>query len=452
MTVGFMFPPTLLNPGKLFPSYLVDIDQVNPSALWKKREKKFRTFDPPPKLEPRAKDMEWTEFDEQKECMLLTKLPAELRNAIFELVFSTNLGIYEEDPEDVVDVEDKAEDTGDIAEASVHTVEDVTESNSATEQSHTKNDERTSSDEKPKNERPGHPLALLLTCRRIYQEASTLAFASHTFTTSGALYTTFYKLRLATSILSASQFSAITSLAFELGLNFIDQNRRASDFFSNSMLLFEGVKRLELRVKRRRILQNACHGYDSMGIAAITHPTRFAEPMREEAVRTYVPKWFHTALGDVLDGRAYAWQTGYKWQLEYPQWEYPEFVVYQDYSEARGWQMKGTMDSEHVGHVDGVEFCACGCGMPSWTFARFTQETGRKVEVEVLFYGDSERERERERRGLSVRLRPGAERLEGVKEVADGTGYQWKGADEYWDRLRNKHKWWISHRRRTSQG
>lgn len=93
-----------------------------------------------------------------------------------------------------------------------------------------------------------HSLALLLTCRRVYNEAHILAFSNTTFVTTTWVR---YKLAAQAEVLRPETASAITSVAFASHL--IDwckfaRNRQYlhADFLANVVTLFPGLKRVVL--------------------------------------------------------------------------------------------------------------------------------------------------------------------------------------------------------------
>ncbi|KAF2192614.1 hypothetical protein K469DRAFT_746008 [Zopfia rhizophila CBS 207.26] len=266
-----------------------------------------------------------------------------------------------------------------------------------------------------------HPLSLLLTCRKINQEATLLAFSTHPFTIPKL--TTFFDLKLSSMHLQPEQFQSITALAFDTGINVPLYSYRAADFLTNSLALFPGVKRLEIRVKREHIEWN------STSQPVIRLPG--LGEVVQESIRNGVPEWWHTAIANVLHGRSLAWQHGQRWKAEWPQlgedFRDPEYL----YGKAR-MDDPSYLDTELI---QGTSSCGCGCGEFSSLRAFLVQETGRKVEIEAVYYDDREGEWRRSSKRLRVRLREGVERLP-VREVDGGNGLQWDADEEYWKGMR----------------
>ena len=93
-----------------------------------------------------------------------------------------------------------------------------------------------------------HSLALLLSCRRIYNEAHTLAFATATFVTTTWVR---YKLAAQAAALKPTSSSAISSIAFASHLlesrGFCRDNQYLlANFMANSITLFPALKRVTL--------------------------------------------------------------------------------------------------------------------------------------------------------------------------------------------------------------
>jgi hypothetical protein len=101
-----------------------------------------------------------------------------------------------------------------------------------------------------------NPLAILLTCRKIYLETALLAFSTHTFHITGdSLFST---LRTRTSHLPSPFFDAITFVSFTpettnlyniaTSYNKFD-NRSHAEIISNVILLFPALSRIDVRMR-----------------------------------------------------------------------------------------------------------------------------------------------------------------------------------------------------------
>lgn len=426
--------------------------------LFNKETKLARTFQPPP-TPPPQRILSGGEVHEQKECLFLTRLPSEIRNEIYYLVFGTPTE-FEDEGQIIEDEEDKGDislqslrsstsyDFGNRKKSSDTDLRPPRTSGLRAEQDRTSEtrdanvDPRlsfTSNDLDPDLPEPGpdvepslpaHALSLLLTCRKISQEATILAFNTYTFTLTSTKSTTFFDLHRSTAHLSPEQFSAITTLALELPLDYTGCYGKASDFFSNAMLLFPTVQRLTIRV------QNGKRAKQQEHMPILFHIPNAEGPVRDAAMRRYVPNWLRGTIQSVVNGSSFSWQTGHKWRVEWPQFDSPAYVQGMEYVNPEdGWQMTGSMSSEAAGVVDGVELCVCGCGELCWLAARLVQETGRKVEVGLVYYGDADAE---ELRKMKIRLEP-------LKEGADplpltwlqgGAAAVWEADEKYWNELR----------------
>ena len=196
------------------------------------------------------------------------------------------------------------------------------------------------------------------------------------------------------------------------------------------MLLFPTVQRLTIRVKNGKQANHQAHMQDIF-------PTANSEgPVRDAALRRYVPHWFRGTIQPVINGSSFSWQTGHKWRVEWPQFDSPAYIQGMEYiNPTEGWQMTGSMSPEAVGVVDGVELCVCGCGELRWLAALLVQETGRKVEVGVVYYGDAEAE---ELRKMKIKLKP---LKDGVVPLPltwlqGGDAAVWEADEKYWNDLR----------------
>jgi hypothetical protein len=51
------------------------------------------------------------------------------------------------------------------------------------------------------------------------------------------------------------------------------------------------------------------------------------------------------------------------------------------------------MSPNAVGEVRGVRMCPCQCGKIEWTTADSVQQSGRRIEVDIIYYGPDRPER-----------------------------------------------------------
>ncbi|KAF2659284.1 hypothetical protein K491DRAFT_689416 [Lophiostoma macrostomum CBS 122681] len=388
-----------------------------------------------PEASSRLRETEDQQVHDQAQCSLLTQLPAEIRNQIYMHVFSTNSRADEgvkiispnmgNDSTLWTSTEDKNNDT-----SPVHTQQVIPEP--------------------PPN--PSHSLSLLLTCRKINIEANTLAFSVHTFNARYNRHTTFWALKLAIRHLSSIQIHAISSLALDLGDRHWTESPRASNFMANCVAILPKVKRFELRLSSRHLHPNLVIPPDFPPL--LPEMSHGQEAWREAIVDRYVPKWLHRALQDVTEGRSYSWQKGEKWHIEWPQLTYPKCHVCKRYGEQGAWQVEDVVDVEHAGSPRDVEKYPCWvCGNVGWMRAWLVQETGRRVEVEAVFYekGGNERDRASIWKKEDIQLIPGVGELP-VTRIGD-TGIAWMGDETFWKRVEKQNggllkrslpAWWRS--------
>jgi hypothetical protein len=162
---------------------------------------------PPPATikRPRRTLGTWGEkVNEQVDSLFLSLLPAEIRNQIYSYVFTTYHSQLSE--------------------------EDITRVETA-------------------NTHP-HPLALLLTCRKVNLETSLLAFSIHTFLVHGDW--SIHALRQRTSILPEPHFNAITSVSFTPHAIIVRKGdgRSHAEFLANIILLLPNLSSIFVRMKK----------------------------------------------------------------------------------------------------------------------------------------------------------------------------------------------------------
>jgi len=150
-----------------------------------------------------------------------------------------------------------------------------------------------------------HPLSFLLTCRKVHQEASTIAFREYTFPLStDNNYAFFTLMRDANLILSSHQIQTITSFSYDLRRSYgckRDLGYENSNIIGTAILVFPNLERFEFRVLRgRKAFEDVHCSYDP----------REYEHVHVEAIRKYVPHWFHSIIVGVMKGCAYKWQAG----------------------------------------------------------------------------------------------------------------------------------------------
>ncbi|KAF2691416.1 hypothetical protein K458DRAFT_381273 [Lentithecium fluviatile CBS 122367] len=202
------------------------------------------------------------------------------------------------------------------------------------------------------------------------------------------------------------------------------------------MLLFPNLRKVEIKMQRRE-----------REMWGTWHEMAFGSGDEEEKLLERVPSWFRGNVERIVRGRCYRWQVGEKWTVEWPQLD-PN-VGMGSYVDAIFTGLGAEAAEKAMRGVDGIEPCACGCGAPCWLSAVFVQDGGRRVAVDVVFYGDGVKEEER---GLRVRLTPGVEPLDvrvmtevPVMKFGDGgdaVGFGWDGEREFWEGVRRNRGFW----------
>lgn len=277
-----------------------------------------------------------------------------------------------------------------------------------------------------------HPLSLLLTCRRINHEATTLAFSTYTFPIGFNIRSTYLSLQNAVSHLSTIQVKAIRSLSVLSGTD-------AGAFLSNALLVFPHLQRFVIETDRRK-------GNERIWIPGLQwhqpqHSTSSATNMPEDAnlclqaVDKYAPYWLVQIIQDIVGGRAYAWQNGSKWTAQWPQLE-NELCYSKIQCDQAGLREEIFMDADAVDTVPGVRMCMCGCKNVSWTAATLRQERGRAVSIEVMYC--SKGEEERETQIPEVVLIPGT--APSAQAIVRSCDIRYEPDEEYWDAFRRKNR------------
>lgn len=378
-----------------------------------------RLFEPSPQPPP-PRVLSDRPIRGQEQSVFLTKLPAEVRNRIYEFAFEGR-GTLEDNEEQQEEEEIPSGERGD-------------KSSSLPEEAATNEGGCLEVESTPvPAAKQRHPLSLLLTCRQINLEATLLAFTHHNFTIRRKIHA-FHDLRMQTALLSPGQIATITSLAYEVAQPYNAMPiSRGSRFLASALVLFPAVTRLELRIERTR---------DEQG--SNPHNPASGDRLKPACVMT----WLWATLKEVLGGRFVGgWQAGQKWELEWPLMDEDIKLaseinqLYIDGESVFGPTARAMREAYL--RNSGVDRCVCACRLPSWNRVWLVQETGRRVRVDVMYYGDWVMAREKARKmellRHKVKLMPGAERLpvrslsgevavagEGVQEMR---GFGWDGEE-----------------------
>ncbi|KAJ8107161.1 hypothetical protein OPT61_g9055 [Boeremia exigua] len=280
--------------------------------------------------------------------------------------------------------------------------------------------------------RPPHPLSLLLTCRRVHHEASILAFRTYTFPIWPGTQPTYLGLKSATSHLSQIQVEAVRSLSAL-------SNYDAGSLISNALLLFPRLERFVIKSEKSG-LQGCAHRrpaypWTSHSSADWSEDTRLSL----QAVEKYAPPWLLCVVESVTDGTAYRWQIGCKWTVKWPQLD-SELCYSRIECDMDGLREELFMDADAVGTVSGVQKCVFGCRDVSWTSVVLVQEGGRRIDIGVV-YCDGERSAQPKKQYVpKIALVPGTTPAGEV--VVAGTGIKYEVDDEYWETMRRRNGDW----------
>lgn len=291
-----------------------------------------------------------------------------------------------------------------------------------------------------------HPLSLLLVCRKIYMEASVLAFATHTFPIPYECdLSTYVDMKGTISHLSQQHVLAITSLSHDLRRTYAIQQAgyRTANILANSILLFPNLRRFEIRILRGTRSSSWSHH-------SWSHDSHVENDLHACAVHKYAPPWFaYTILRSISAGWVHSWQEGQHWNIEWPQlkdWSY--FDVHEKCNTAGDMFLVPSMQLEAIGHVRGVHLCSRECGQVNWLSADLVRETGRRVAVDAIYYGLEDRPTPDLSMDFLLKMRLGHKAVilkEGTAPVtpeaqshdrsAPASGFTYEPGAMYWDNL-----------------
>jgi hypothetical protein len=293
-----------------------------------------------------------------------------------------------------------------------------------------------------------HPLSLLLTCQRLYNEASVLAFGRYVFPLPSPAFQRLVSMRSAISHLSSQHVQAITAISHDLRLN--NRGFQTAKVMENAIMLFPNLKHIELRVLRSSL---PAHETDST-----TYTIDLVA--RAYAARKFVPRWIYTSITGFTAGcHSCTWQTGERWEVEWPQANDDEFFrISEDIDPTGTLRHSPSMSPEAVGNVYGVQMCPCTCGDVEWVSANLVQETGRRIAVDTVYYGPEYRPLPaldaetalRMKMGLkAVILKEDAPRLELTEQPCDAgevsvQGYAYEPDEDYWEAKRRRNWDWMA--------
>ncbi|CAO2657736.1 Nn.00g038620.m01.CDS01 [Neocucurbitaria sp. VM-36] len=256
------FPAILSKPTALFPSFIVGNGKKGVKPVTGQNARVFGVWD--------------GIVDEQEQCGFLFRLPAEIRNEIYEYVFAEEV-----DSEVGMEKEKQNQETNEQEKGS-----DIICFTPLL---------------------PSHPLSLLLSCRKINMEASIIAYRLNAFSVKEHL--TFHELRQRSSILPQPLFRAISRMSFALG-----KQKRSSPFWHDAMKKFlihtirlsPNIKELVIRIWTP---------------VECKDPWLIGVPLNYRPIvpwKGHVPEWFISALDAVIQDRSNFWHRGEKWAVLWP--------------------------------------------------------------------------------------------------------------------------------------
>jgi hypothetical protein len=229
------------------------------------------------------------------------------------------------------------------------------------------------------------PLSLLLSCHKAYHEASIVAFACQAFPISIPFDSDIpASLRNATSHLSPQHIEAITALSLNLAGTYASSRIHPgpATVLSYAALFFPNLRRFEIHLLRgKRALDQDYHGLRTLH-----------NDLQKYAVEKYAPPWFDSIIASVTKGYAYQWQSGARWQAEWPQLKDDKYYdLLESINHLRVPCLDLEMSTNAIGNVRGVTPCPCSSDCVRWTSVDIVQETGRRIAIDTVYYGPEDR-------------------------------------------------------------
>ncbi|CAI6336958.1 unnamed protein product [Periconia digitata] len=344
-------------------------------------------------------------IEPQRRCLFLSRFPPEIRNVIYEHVDwnpRSKPGIPE--AEGTTGYGDSGEEEDDM-------------SSNKTEQSGKDVDSSKSlSQEVLRARQSRHPLALLLSCRQIYHEASLIAFRTYILIVdTQRRYALLSMIQHRTPLSPSLQLHAISSLVYTFPQP--TAMRTPVYFIANSLVHFPSLKHIKVIMQRytNEILPGG-----------LFHLPRYHKHDDRKSSQCFAPYWWCNSLsvGNVLWSNELQRNKDEKWSVHWPQ-----DAALEEYSTIHSggsedqpqpslpmveapldteegvrrqtlakWLRDRSEDDAEVRQIrlaaaaiaqDGVyESCICRCERPSWMKAELVHEEGRRV-VAVAEYQES---------------------------------------------------------------
>jgi hypothetical protein len=136
------------------------------------------------------------------------------------------------------------------------------------------------------------PLSFLLTCRKVYHEASLLAFGQHTFPISPNFnLEQIDSMRNLKSHLSLQQVESITTLSYDLRSNYGCKHLPygMAHVLANAILAFPDLKRFEVRLLRGTKTSKNIHCWYNFRTPLLPARTHYRRPLHVDTFHTGSP-------------------------------------------------------------------------------------------------------------------------------------------------------------------
>ncbi len=377
------------------------------------------------------------------------KLPAEIRNEIYEYVFlpRSTFGRLQDEELERERLEQEMKDEGSKStinndgEITNHDLNDKADVKSESKEPKTDRDNNNKSyipqplppQPAPKlpPQRPSHPLSLLLTCRLAHHEASLLAFRVHPHLISLKDNISYHHLRQLSLRLRGPCFATITSLSFTVYQDSSGHwstrphHYQLNEYMCHGILLFRNIAKILVRfvpfvTGKEEFDEDVARGlkerYSRYEEEYERESWRYDElaGARTATCQGHVPDWFVDSLRKMRECSSYRWQSSEQWEETWPFWHF-----------------------HPNDDVPKEQWCKGDC-----TVVLVQQKTGRKVAVTLQYAFDPAAAVKPERLRYKVKLVPKTEMQEElvdeVEAVNGETGFMYEPSEDYWDELRKQ--------------
>lgn len=283
------------------------------------------------------------------------------------------------------------------------------------------------------------PLCLLLTCQKVNQEATNLAYHHFPFSIR-AKTVTLDNLRIKTSHLSTQQHSLITCISHTPGC--LTPTLGEELLLSNAIVHFPGLKRFEVN------LPNDPDPFHWRGFTPQLDLTKVN--YTQLPVEDYLPSWYKfTVLAAVNELASIHHRT---WHIHCPQLDHLNCTSSKGKEKSTNFSPAPQSHHDTVDISQGLSACPCGCDIIIWSSINLHEATGRSVTVNLTFHGkpkpnidldalDPELRIRRRYGGNAIILRPGAPALPVIEGSGRGEGttsYAYEADEEFWEERKRR--------------